>query len=160
MIHRIYVEKIKLFDDSITALKYLADNDFAIVLITNQAGIAEGIIDEEEFWVIQEVILNRISSSGIKVLKTYMNSESATSNVSEWRKPGPKMLIQAAEDLKLELSEIYMVGDRQSDVQAGINAGCRGGILVKTANENEESPNAIYIALNLLDAVHYVVANS
>lgn len=154
------VEKIKLFDDSIEALKYLADNDFAIVLITNQAGIAEGRINEEEFWEIQKEVLNRLDPSGIKVLKTYMNGESATSNVSEWRKPGPKMLLQAAEDLQLDIAEIYMVGDRQSDVQAGINAGCKGGILVKTANLNEESPNAVHVAPNLLDAVHYVISNS
>ncbi len=154
------VEKIELFDDSLSALKYLADNNFAIVLITNQAGIAEGRINVEKFWEIQNEVINRLAPSGIQVLKTYMNGEAASTIVSEWRKPGPKMLLQAAEDLALNLAEVYMVGDRQSDVQAGINAGCKGGILVKTANENEESPNAIYIAPNLLDAVHYVVANS
>jgi phosphoglycolate phosphatase-like HAD superfamily hydrolase len=53
-----------------------------------------------------------------------------------------------------------MVGDNQSDVQAGINARCRGGILVKTANENVESPNAEYTAQNLLEVARYVVANS
>ncbi len=70
------------------------------------------------------------------------------------------MLQQAAEDFNLNLSQIYMVGDSQSDVQAAIKAGCKGGILVKTANQNVESPNAVYTAPNLLDAAHYIVANS
>ena len=65
-----------------------------------------------------------------------------------------------AEDLNLDTSEIYMVGDNQSDIQAGVNAGCKGGILVKTANENVDSPNAIYTAPDLLDAVRYIVSNS
>jgi D-glycero-D-manno-heptose 1,7-bisphosphate phosphatase len=130
------------------------------VLITNQAGIAEGRINEKEFWTIHNEVLSRLAPSGINFLKTYMNGE-AGSNASEWRKPGPRMLLQAAEDFNLNLSDIYMVGDNESDIQAGINAGCRGSVLVKTArNKVVESPNAIYSAPNLLDAAHYIIANS
>ncbi len=154
------MEKIELFPDSIEALKYLADNDFAVVLITNQAGIAEGRLDEARFWEIHNEVLKQLEPSGATFLKTYMNGEAVGSGTTEWRKPGPKMLLQAAEDLNLDTSEIYMVGDNQSDIQAGVNAGCKGGILVKTANENVDSPNAIYTAPDLLDAVRYIVSNS
>ena len=153
------MEKIELFDDSIDALKLLTDNGFSIIFVTNQAGIDEGRLNEEQFWQIQEEVLRRIAPSGVEVLKTYMNGEIAGPNASEWRKPGPRMLLQAAKDFKLDLSQIYMVGDNQSDIQAALNAGCKGGILVKTANENVESPNAIYTAPNLLDVAHYIVAN-
>jgi imidazoleglycerol-phosphate dehydratase/histidinol-phosphatase len=153
-------DKIELFPDSIEALHYLADNEFAIVLITNQAGIAEGRITEEKFWSIHNEVLARLAPSGIKILKTYMNGEVGP-NASQWHKPGPKMLLQAADELSLNLNEIYMVGDKQTDVEAAINAGCRGSILVKTArNEVVESPDAVYSAPNLLEAVRYIVANS
>jgi D-glycero-D-manno-heptose 1,7-bisphosphate phosphatase len=152
-------EKIVLFDDSIAALRYLAANNFAVVFITNQAGISEGLLTEAEFWQIHDEVLKRLAPSGITVLKTYMNNEAGT-NPTPWKKPGPKMLLQAAEDFDLKLSQIYMVGDRQSDILAGINAGCKGSILVKTANEHVESPEATYVAPSLLDAVQYVVANS
>ncbi|MCA9323795.1 HAD-IIIA family hydrolase [Candidatus Saccharibacteria bacterium] len=154
------VEKIELFDDSITALKYLADNGFSVIYITNQAGIEEGRITEEQFWQIHEEVLRRLSESGVNVLKTYMNGEAKRPDNSEWRKPGPKMLLQAAEDFNLDISKLYYVGDNQSDINAAINAGCKGGILVKTANENVESPNAIYTAPKLLDAVQYIVENT
>jgi histidinol-phosphate phosphatase family protein len=155
------IEKIELFPDSIEALKYLADNDFGVVLITNQAGIAEGRISEEEFWTIHNEVLRQLAPSGVKFIKTYMNSEAAGPNATQWRKPGPKMLLQAAEDLDLKLNEIFMVGDNQSDIVAGINAGCKGSILVKTArNKVVDSPEAIYSAPNLFDAAHYIVANS
>ena len=153
-------EKIALFDDSIAALKYLADNDFSVIFATNQAGIEEGRLTEEEFWQIHEEVLKLLSESGVKVLQTYMNGEMKRENNTEWRKPGPKMLLQAAVDFNLDLSEIYMVGDNQSDIQAAINAGCKGGILVKTANENVESPNAIYTAPNLYNSVQYIVKHS
>lgn len=154
------LDKIELFPDSIEALKYLADNGFAAVIITNQAGIAEGRITEEQFWTIHDEVLARLAPSGIKFLKTYMNGE-AGPDASEWRKPGPKMLLQAAEDLDLDLGEIYMVGDNQTDIQAAITAGCKGGVLVQTArNHKVVSPDALYSAPNLLDATHYIVANS
>lgn len=152
--------EIELFTDTIEALKFLADHGFSAVMIINQAGIAEGRFTEEEFWSIHNEVLKRLAPSGIRFLKTYMNAETGP-NASEWRKPGPKMLLQAAKDLNLDLSDIYMVGDNQSDVQAGINAGCKGSILVKTArNKVVVSPNAVYAAPNLLDAAHYIVANS
>lgn len=154
------VEKIKLFPDTIEALGYLASHDFGVVLITNQAGIAEGRIDEADFWRLHNIVLERLAPSGVKILKTYMNGEEFGPHASEWRKPGPKMLLQAAEDLDLNLGDIYMVGDNLSDVQAGINANCKGGILVKTANKDVVSPNAIHTAQNLLEAVHYIVSNS
>lgn len=154
-------EKIELFPDSIEALKYLADNGFSVVLITNQAGIGEGRISEEEFWSIHNEVLRQLSPSSVTIVKTYMNGEAAGPNATQWRKPGPKMLLQAAEDLGLDLKEIYMVGDNKSDIQAGVNAGCKGGILVMTArNKIVESSEAVYVAPNLLDAVHYIVRNS
>jgi len=154
------IDKIELFPDSIEALKYLADNGFSAVIITNQAGIAEGRLNEEEFWEIQKEVLARLAPSGLSILKTYMNGE-AGPDASEWRKPGPKMLLQAAEDFSLNLSDIYMVGDSLADIGATINAGCKGGILVKTArNRVVESPDAVYSAPALLDAVHYIVENT
>ena len=101
-----------------------------MVLVTNQAGIAEGRINEDDFWRIHNKVLRRLEPSGVKVLKTYMNGEAAGPDATEWRKPGPKMLLQAAEDLGLNLAEIYMVGDSESDIQVAMNVGCKGGILV------------------------------
>lgn len=155
------VEKIELFPDSIEGLRYLAENDFAVILITNQAGIEEGRLTEEEFWQIHNEVLRQLEPSGVKFLKTYMNGEMKRPDNTEWRKPGPKMLLQAAEDFDLDLSQIYMVGDNQSDIQAAINAGCKGGILVETATgEKVVSTDAVYSAPTLLDAAKYIVANS
>ncbi len=154
------LKKIELFDDSVSALKYLADNDFSVIYATNQAGIEEGRLTEQEFWQIHEEVLRRLAVSGVNVLKSYMNGEMKREDNTEWRKPGPKMLLQAAEDFNLDLSRLYYVGDNQSDIDAARNAGCKGGILVKTANENVESPNAIYTAPKLMDAVKYIVEHS
>jgi imidazoleglycerol-phosphate dehydratase/histidinol-phosphatase len=154
-------EKIVLFPDSIAALSYLARNDFAVVFIINQAGIGEGRMSEDDFWRIHHEVLRRLEPSGVKILKTYMNGETAGPNATQWRKPGSKMLLQAAQDFDLRLADIYMIGDHETDVQAARNAGCRGGILVKTAtNVDVVSPDAAFNAPHLMDAVQYVCAST
>jgi imidazoleglycerol-phosphate dehydratase/histidinol-phosphatase len=155
------VSKIELFPDTIKSLKYLKDNDFSIIFIANQAGIAEDKITEQEFWNIHEEVLKQITPSGVNILKTYMNAEAAGPNASDWRKPGPKMLTQAATDFNLNPSDIYMIGDSESDIKAAINAGCKGGVLVETArNSKVVSSDAVYSAPCLLDAVKFVVSRS
>src|SRR5206468_3902013 len=110
------VAKIELFPDTIDALKQLADSGYAAIIVTNQAGIAEGRITENDFWQMHNEVLNRLAPSGINILKTYMNGE-APGTKSVWRKPAPGMLLQASKDFNFTLADTYMVGDRPSDVQ-------------------------------------------
>lgn len=149
-------EKIELFSDSIEALRLLTDNGIAVIFITNQAGIAEGRITEKQFWELHNEVLRRLSPSGVKVLKTYVNGE-AGPHASLWRKPGPNMLLQAADDFQIDLASTYMIGDRPTDIQASVAAGCKGGVLVKTSDPDAESTEAIYTANTLLDAVRYII---
>ncbi len=153
------IEKVHLFDDTVQALRLLANNGFYAVVITNQAGIAEGLLTEKDFETINKHAESLYAPSGIKILKTYM-SPHGTDEVNNWRKPGPGMLLQAAEDFNLDLSTIYMVGDRTSDVMAGKNAGTKT-ILVQTARVSVDSDaGADYTAPTLLDAAKYIVNNS
>ncbi len=152
------IDEIELFPDSIEALKYLADHNFNAIIITNQAGIAEGRYTTEKFWEIHQAVLDKLAPSGLPILKTYL-SPYGKDVVNDWRKPGPGMLLQAAQDFHLNLSETYMVGDNHSDIQAGISAGSKT-VLVKTANYNVEAPEADYAAPNLLDAAQYIVDHS
>src|SRR5690349_9915041 len=72
------IEKIEFFPDTLEALKYLAEHDFGVIMVTNQAGIAEGRLTGAEFEVINAEVVKRLAPSGVKVLKTFMcphNSE-------------------------------------------------------------------------------------
>ncbi len=150
-------DKIKLFPDSIEALKYLADRGFSVILITNQAGISEGKINAEDFERINNKVVEMLAPSGVKILKTFMCPHGPADGC-ECRKPKPTMLLEAAKEFNVDLANTYMVGDRESDIMAGINAGTKT-ILVKTANVSVEAKQATYTALNLLDAVKYIAAN-
>ncbi len=151
-------DKILLFPDTIEALRYLSEHDFAIIFITNQAGIAEGRINTEGFHRIQNRVLEMLAPSGVKVLKTYFCPHSPDDSC-ECRKPKPKMILEAIEDFGLDSKNLYMAGDRESDIMAGINAGTKT-VLVKTANTPVTMEQATFTAPNLLDAVKYVVSHS
>jgi D-glycero-D-manno-heptose 1,7-bisphosphate phosphatase len=152
------VEKIELFPDSIEALRELAALDYGVILITNQAGIAEGRIDEEEFQRIHKIVLDRLAPSGIKILKTYMCPHGPEAGC-DCRKPKATMILRAAEEFDIDLANSWMVGDRQSDIMAGINAGTKT-ILVKTANVPVTAPEATYTAPNLLGAIRYIASHN
>ncbi len=150
-------EKIELFPDSIEALKLLADNDYQVILITNQAGIGEGRINVEEFEKINAKAIEMLSPSGVKILKTYFCPHTPNDGC-ECRKPKPTMLLEAIKEFNLDPNVVYMVGDRESDIMAGINAGLKT-VLVKTANVPVEARQATYTAQNLLEVAEYVVSH-
>jgi D-glycero-D-manno-heptose 1,7-bisphosphate phosphatase len=97
-----------------------------------------------------------IEPTGIEILSTYVCPHKAGDNC-ECRKPKPLMILQAAKEFDIDLAASYMIGDRQSDIMAGVNAGTKT-ILVQTGNEPVNSPEATYIAANLKDAVRYIAA--
>lgn len=150
-------EKIELFPDSIEALKLLAANDFSIILITNQAGISEGRINMEDFNRINGKVLELLSESGVKILKTFVCPHGQNDGC-ECRKPKPTMILEALEEFGIKPESVFMVGDRESDIMAGINAGTKT-ILVQTANVPVVVDRATYTAPNLLDAVRYAVGH-
>lgn len=149
---------LHFFDDTVTSLKHLNDNGFEIILITNQAGVGEGLIVEEQFWAVHNEMINRLAAHGIRILDTFMCSAKQDSD-DPWRKPNPGMLLEAAKKHRFDLKETFMVGDRLSDVMAGNNAGCRS-ILVDTGWDIVETDQASYTAPTLMDAANYIVANT
>ena len=111
----------------------------------------------EGFQRIHNKVLEMLYTSGIKILKTYIYPHSPEDKC-ECRKPKPTMILEAIKEFHIDPSKTYMVGDRESDIMAGINAGTKT-ILVKTANKPVEVKEATYTAPTLLDAVKYISAN-
>ena len=149
---------LNLFADTIESLRLLSDNGFAIIIITNQAGISEGLITKDDYLRINDAFVQMLKPSGSTILKIYMCPHGESDNC-ECRKPKPKMILDAAKEFDVDLKSAFMVGDRPSDIAAGIAAGTRT-VMVKTANTYVPAPNAEHTADTLLDAVKYIIANT
>lgn len=131
------VEQVRLLPGAAQTIDALRKLGFKIIVVTNQAVIGKGLLTVEGLHDIQAEFDRQLQAEGTFVDAWYYCPEvrTAPDRVSvdhPDRKPGPGMLLQAAREHNLDLSESWMVGDMLSDTLAGRNAGCRSTILVQT----------------------------
>lgn len=118
------LSKVKIFPEAIDALARIAKSDYQCFIITNQAGISEGILTEQTFFEINNKMYELLEPSGIKFEKLYFNSDAADSN-SPRRKPNTGMLDELLQEYDIDLSNSYMIGDRDSDIEFGKRGGLK-----------------------------------
>ena len=103
--------------------------DFLICVVTNQAGIGRGFYTEQDFLGLTEWMCRAFKTEGVLIDKVYFCPTHPVHGIgnyqveSPFRKPNPGMLLQAAQELAIDLSKSILVGDKESDIQAGIAAG-------------------------------------
>ena len=110
------------------------------VVVSNQSAVGRGLMTEAQLRAVNERMCDLFAAEGVVFDALYHCPVAPTGAdpavvEHEDRKPGPGMLRRGASELKLDLGRSWMVGDTISDVLAGINAGCRGSILVKSSVE-------------------------
>lgn len=99
------------------------------VVVTNQAGIGRGLYGEAEFEALTRWMCARFAAEGAPIARVYHCPSHPTAALgayrvdSPMRKPGPGMLLQARDELGLDLLRSVLVGDKASDIQAGQAAG-------------------------------------
>jgi len=117
---------------AIEALKILTQNGYNIYIISNQAGIARGIMTENDLKEIHRNMLNELEKKGGKVSDIYYCPH-GWDDGCECRKPKPGMFFQAAREHHIDLTKAVFIGDDERDIQAGNSAGCKT-ILVNSEN--------------------------
>lgn len=133
-------QQIQLETGAVESIARLRSAGFVIVLVTNQSAIGRGMLTEAGLADIHRELLWQLDACGERIDAIYYcpdfpSERDETVIESADRKPGPGMLLQAARELNLDLQQSWMIGDRMSDVHAGINAGCCGSLRVRTGLE-------------------------
>jgi D-glycero-D-manno-heptose 1,7-bisphosphate phosphatase len=125
------------------AIALLRDAGFLIVVVTNQSGVARGYYPLDMVHRLHSYMDEQLAKSGVGVDAYYIcphhpeGVDGDLAKVCECRKPLPGMLMDAAKSLSINLSRSYMIGDKLSDVVAGLRAGCRS-VLVGTGCDADE----------------------
>ena len=104
------------------ALREFAQAGYALVVVTNQSGIGRGYYTLEQFSELCGFMLSEFEKKGVKIEKIYFFPH-APETLCSCRKPKPGMLLKAANELNIDLARSIMIGDKDSDVQAGQSAG-------------------------------------
>lgn len=108
-----------------------------IIIITNQSGIAKGLFTWEEYLNVTEKMLSLINKQN-SLIAIYSNGLNSTKNENTWRKPNPDMLFNASHTLNIDLSRSALIGDRLTDLIAGIKAGIPYLVHTKTGHGNSD----------------------
>ncbi len=128
---------VQIIPEAIRALRHLATANYKIVIVTNQSAVGQGLISLETAEDINQRLVQLIEQEGGKVDGVFMCPHHPNAACA-CRKPKPGLLLQAAEELNLNLKRSWMIGDAWSDVQAGHAAGIRQSILVQTGRGREQ----------------------
>jgi D,D-heptose 1,7-bisphosphate phosphatase len=150
--------------ESIKMLK--SDYNFKIIVISNQAGIAKGLMTHSDVQAVNQKINKLLSANGTSVDSFYYCPYHPDYDPPEktiCRKPSPLMIVQASEEHDIDLKLSYMVGDKASDVECGVNAGVKTILLHGENIEKEISalhnlgkkPN--FVAANFKDACDFIL---
>ena len=132
------IDQFQFIDGVIDACIELKAMGFALVLVTNQSGIARGKFTEAQFTTLTEWMDWSLADRGVDLDGIYycphhpQGSVADFSQVCDCRKPKPGMFLSAKEDLHIDMAASYMVGDKLEDMQAAINAGVGHKVLVRT----------------------------
>lgn len=116
-------DDVELLPGAAEGLRTLRDRGWALVLVSNQSGVGRGMITPEQAQAVHDRLMSELRTTGVEFDGTYYCPH-APDDACECRKPGSGLLRRAAAELRLDLAGSVMVGDRQSDVEAGRDAGC------------------------------------
>jgi len=153
------IEDFVFIDGAIDSIKYLLGIGYEIIVITNQSGIARGLYTLEDYHVINSWMLNEFKRADINILDVFFCPHGPEDDCS-CRKPKPGMILDARKKYDIDLSNSWLVGDKEDDIACAISAGIRNTVLVKSGHPiSIESSNAKYIKESLAEVKEVIKTN-
>jgi len=113
-------------------LRYFVQKGYLLIIVTNQSGIARGYYSEADFLALNDYMLKEFEREDIKISKVYYCPHAPEADC-ECRKPHAKMLLDAKAEFDIDLEASWLIGDKESDIEAGLNAGVKNLILLGDA---------------------------
>ncbi|MCC7438050.1 MAG: HAD family hydrolase [Armatimonadetes bacterium] len=126
-------EEFEFLPDIFTLLPEAHAAGFVVVVVTNQRGIARGLMTEQNLADIHRQMQQELQKQTGHQVDAIYHCPHNRADGCDCRKPNPGMLLRAAADHNIALANSWLVGDSESDVQAGLAAGCRA-VLVDPTN--------------------------
>ena len=166
-------DRLTLYPYSVDAVRLLNQAGYVVVVVTNQGGIAKGLVEERFVVALHEELRVRFADAGARIERFYHCPHDPNAAVAAYRrvcgcrKPEPGMVRQAAAELELDPARSFVIGDKWSDVGLARNVGAVG-ILVRTGygvtqEQRPEAPtldDAVVVADNLMSATVHILSET
>jgi D-glycero-D-manno-heptose 1,7-bisphosphate phosphatase len=121
------INEVSLFDGVVECIKKIKQAGFMTFIITNQPDVERGISLQTDVEKINNYILSMID-----IDKLYICYSSDNNHPD--RKPNPGMILEAKKEYNLDLTKSFVIGDRNSDIVAGRNSGCKTILIASSDN--------------------------
>lgn len=161
------IEELELMEGAAEAVKEINRSGFLAIVVTNQPVVARGEVTFEEMELIHQKLETLLGAEGAYLDAIYYcphhPDKGYDGEVAELkmecpcRKPNPGMLLQAAKDCNIDLSESWMIGDSRSDIMAGKNAGCKTILLPDVKGGEGECHSLIEAVCMIVDEKNRVM---
>jgi len=163
-------EQVKLLDGVPEALIQLEALGYKLIVVTNQSAVAHGIVTEKVLGEIHERLKQLLADKNAFLDRIYYCPYHPEGVVPKYckesnsRKPGPGMLLKAADEMDIDLGRSWCIGNSSRDIEAGLRAGCKT-ILIDMPPAHQKQPsssmslagvNPDYKAVNIKEAVNII----
>jgi D-glycero-D-manno-heptose 1,7-bisphosphate phosphatase len=158
-------DQVKLLEGVPEALSELKRMGYKLIVVSNQSAVARGIITEKALAQIHERLEGLLAHQGAALDKIYYCPDHPDGAIpryrkeNPWRKPAPGMLLAAAEEMDIDLTDSWLVGDSARDIDAGKSAGCRTILIQNAAHSRTIEPGVTspdYTAVNIKEVANII----
>jgi histidinol-phosphate phosphatase family protein len=151
-------EDFKFIQESFESMKKLSQKGFKFIVITNQAGIARGMIEKSSLEFIHKKMKDEFQKAGIKILEVFICPH-------HWddgcfcRKPNPGMFYKASKKYLIRLDQTVFIGDDSRDCQAAEKAGCQSIFIGNSDDLKHLSIDQmpIFQSLSMIDSIDSII---
>ncbi len=142
-------EKFVFVEGIFDLCRYFIKQGYRLFIITNQAGIGRGFYTENDFEKLMTWVRVEFARQQIIIEKSYYCPHHPTAGIGvyktecECRKPKAGMILKAAKEFNLDLSQSLLIGDKTGDIEAGKKAGLKKSYLIKSNYQDDYDFNSI-----------------
>lgn len=156
------IEDFEFIDGIFNLCRDAAAQGYLIFIITNQSGIGRGYYTEADFHALTDWMKARFHEEGVTITQVYFCPYHPVHGIGKYkqdsndRKPNPGMILRAAQDYDLDLSDCILVGDRESDMKAAQTAGVGHKVLYRPEEDSDVQTRADYVISDLTTVLELV----
>lgn len=150
-------EDIELLPGTVEGLKLLKENDFLLIVVTNQSGVGRGYYTQKDVEEVHAHLNELLAPEGVQIDRFYYCPHLPEEGCC-CRKPSAEMVLAGAKFYNIDLPGSFFVGDKTIDVQAGLAAGCQTVWVDSSQFDLNKGIQPNYVAKDLLEASQWIVS--